>query len=97
MVNLDLLIKILYNFKYHSGSNNNNSIQLYSFSLMPEEFQPYGFCNFSALKKVQLKIENKQLFNISNDDDNSVKINIFAINYNILRIMNGMCSLAYSN
>ena len=96
-INQNIMYFTNYNFKYHSGSNNNNSIQLYSFSLMPEEFQPYGFCNFSALKKVQLKIENKQLFNISNDDDNSVKINIFAINYNILRIMNGMCSLAYSN
>jgi hypothetical protein len=64
----------------------NGSIAVYSFALKPEEHQPSGTCNFS-------RIDNAQLVANANGIANTV----FAINYNVLRIMSGMGGLAYSN
>jgi len=61
-----------------------DTIGVYSFALKPEEHQPSGTCNFS-------RIDNAQLIGDSTD------ITVFAINYNVLRIMSGMGGLAYSN
>ena len=66
---------------------------VYSFALKPEEHQPSGTCNFS-------RIDNAQL--IQGDVGGAVPDlawirNVFAINYNVLRIMSGMGGLAYSN
>ena len=65
-----------------------DSIGVYSFALRPEEHQPSGTCNFSRIDTVQL------LRNIPNKNE---YINIYAVNYNLLRIMSGMGGLAYSN
>ena len=62
-------------------------INCYSFALKPEEHQPSGTCNFS-------RIDNSTLYFKSRS---AGKIKVFAINYNILRIMSGMAGLAYSN
>ena len=61
-----------------------DSIAVYSFALKPEEHQPSGTCNFS-------RIDNAQLVGPSDARD------VFAVNYNVLRIMSGMGGLAYSN
>ena len=71
------------------GNGANDSICVYSFALKPEEHQPSGTCNFS-------RIDNAQLVN-SNAFLGSNFIKIFAVNYNVLRIMSGMGGLAYSN
>ena len=63
----------------------NDSIAVYSFALKPEEHQPSGTCNFS-------RIDNAELVGLTNST-----YNIFAVNYNVLRIMSGMGGLAYSN
>ena len=65
----------------------NDSICVYSFALKPEEHQPSGTCNFS-------RIDNAQLVSSGTVPANSL---IFAVNYNVLRIMSGMGGLAYSN
>jgi hypothetical protein len=64
----------------------NKNINVYSFALKPEEHQPSGTCNFSRIDDAKL--------NISVDDGGG---NIYALNYNVLRIMSGMGGLAYSN
>ncbi len=64
-----------------------DSIAVYSFALRPEEHQPSGTCNFS-------RIDTAQLY-FSGDYVNA--LNIYAVNYNVLRIMSGMGGLAYSN
>ena len=64
-------------------------INVYSFALKPEEHQPSGTCNFS-------RIDNAKL-NFSAATGSSGSINIYAVNYNVLRIMSGMGGLAYSN
>jgi len=66
-------------------------IYLYSFALNPEEHQPSGTCNFSRLDNAHLSFEN------INDDNNKYFINVYAVSYNVLRIMSGMGGLAYSN
>tara|TARA_B100000902_G_scaffold393316_1_gene447321 strand:- start:811 stop:2733 length:1923 start_codon:yes stop_codon:yes gene_type:complete len=71
-------------------SNNLGNIYCYSFALKPEEHQPSGTCNFS-------RIDSSQLIFDDNPGDSSTTLKVFAINYNILRIMSGMGGLAYSN
>ena len=61
-------------------------INVYSFALKPEEHQPSGTCNFS-------RIDNAQLIFTGSAPTGK----IYAVNYNVLRIMSGMGGLAYSN
>jgi hypothetical protein len=70
----------------HGGVTNSDSIAVYSFALKPEEHQPSGTCNFS-------RIDNAQLRCIDGSDET----NVYAVNYNVLRVMSGMGGLAYSN
>ena len=63
----------------------NDSIAVYSFALKPEEHQPSGTCNFS-------RIDNAVL-----DSEAGETVTVYAVNYNVLRIMSGMGGLAYSN
>jgi hypothetical protein len=66
-------------------------INVYSFALKPEEHQPSGTCNFSRIDNAQLQM------NTAPGSKNGVGMNIYAVNYNVLRIMSGMGGLAYSN
>jgi len=68
------------------------NIYSYSFSLKPEEHQPSGSCNFSRINNAYLILEEPTNLNIHN-----MEISIYALNYNILRIMSGMAGLVYSN
>ena len=91
---------------HHSGYGgvmNPDSISVYSFALKPEEHQPSGTCNFSRIDSAELTYENLRvgMLTQANDlEDNYALINIvkiYAVNYNVLRIMSGMGGLAYSN
>jgi hypothetical protein len=62
-----------------------DSIAVYSFALKPEEHQPSGTCNFSRIDNAELVLSVADA------------IFIYAVNYNVLRIMSGMGGLAYSN
>jgi hypothetical protein len=79
-------------------------IYSYSFALSPEEHQPSGTCNFSRIDNAVLQL------NYSSDStlvpstatlalsaSQSLNLNVYAVNYNVLRIMSGMGGLAYSN
>jgi len=80
--------------RYHTGYGSvscPDSIAVYSFALKPEDHQPSGTCNFSKIDKVMLHRYKGQT--ASTD---KVKLNIYAVNYNILRVMSGMCALAYT-
>ena len=63
-------------------------INCYSFALKPEEHQPSGTCNFSRIDNAKLMFTGGTGPTVSN---------IYAVNYNVLRIMSGMGGLAYSN
>ena len=60
-------------------------VNVYSFALKPEEHQPSGTCNFSRIDTA---------WKCSSEATVS---NIYAVNYNVLRVMSGMGGLAYSN
>ena len=66
-----------------------DSIALYSFALRPEEHQPSGTCNFSRIDTAQL------WFNGSSSTEYINSLTIFAVNYNVLRIMSGMGGLSF--
>ncbi len=70
---------------HSTGGGFNDAINVYSFALKPEEHQPSGTCNFS-------RIDNAQLYSTVAETRD-----VFAVNYNVLRIMSGMGGLAYSN
>ena len=83
-----------------------NYIYSYSFALRPEEHQPSGTCNFSRIDNSHLvfRIRNNITGNEGNGDGNVLEpysvvptLNLWAVSYNILRIMSGMGGLAYSN
>ena len=67
--------------KFHQGIN------VYSFALKPEEHQPSGTLNMSRIDTAVLSISSSM----------SGVISIYAVNYNVLRILSGMGGLAYSN
>jgi hypothetical protein len=77
---------------YHTGCGGiiqKDAIAVYSFALKPEEHQPSGTCNFSRIDNAKLE------FSASVNADQSLIV--YAVNYNVLRIMSGMGGLAYSN
>jgi hypothetical protein len=76
-------------YQHHTGKPS-VGVNVYSFGLTPEEHQPSGTCNFSRIDNAQLKCATL-------DAGAGCKISIFAVNYNVLRIMSGMGGLAYSN
>ena len=72
-----------------------DSIAVYSFALRPEEHQPSGSCNFSRIDLAQLV--RTQQFLADGSTPAQDFIDIYAVNYNILRIMSGMGGVAFSN
>ena len=66
------------------------NIYIYSFCLKPEELQPSGSCNFSRIDNLTFNFTGNQLYT-------GYTFNLYAKNYNILRIMGGMGGLLYSN
>jgi hypothetical protein len=76
-------------FQHHTASPEaNKEIFLYSFALEPEKLQPSGTCNFSRIDNATLHLDGSALTGTAE---------VFATNYNVLRIKNGMGGLAYSN
>ena len=65
----------------------NGGINVYSFALKPEEHQPSGTLNMSRIDTAVLSVQSSM----------SGTIHIYAVNYNVLRILSGMGGLAYSN
>jgi hypothetical protein len=77
-------------FNHHSG-NPYPGIYCYSFALKPEQHQPSGTCNFSRVDNAQAVVHLKP-----NCPAGSF-LEMFAVNYNVLRIEAGMGGLAFSN
>ena len=83
-------------FQHHTGCGGvlkDNSLCVYSFALKPEEHQPSGTCNFSRIDSAQL-VPSKGVYSSGGEN---LGIDVYAVNYNVLRIMSGMGGLAYSN
>ena len=72
-------------------------INVYSFSITPEDHQPSGTCNFSRIDNAFLTLTHTDNTVSSSANSGNAKVRVYAVNYNILRIMSGMAGLAYSN
>ena len=76
-------------YQHHENTPdvNHNGINVYSFALKPEEHQPSGTLNMSRIDTAVLSLSSSV----------AGTIHVYAINYNVLRILSGMGGLAYSN
>jgi len=84
---------VLQPFQHHTRAPD-TGINVYSFSLRPEEWQPSGTCNFSRIDNatLQLVLSASTVAGVQ-----TAKVRVYAVNYNILRVMSGMAGIAYSN
>ena len=80
-------------YQHHTRSPD-TGINVYSFALRPEEHQPSGSCNFSRIDNAVLQLV---LSSGTVSGTNTAKVRVYAVNYNVLRVMSGMGGLAYSN
>lgn len=80
-------------FQHHTR-NPDAGVNVYSFALRPEEHQPSGTCNFSRIDNATLQLV---LSNACVQGTHTAKVRVYAVNYNVLRVMSGMGGLAYSN
>jgi hypothetical protein len=76
---------------------NQPGVYCYSFALKPEEHQPSGTCNFSRIDTATLVLQMSGDVVVNAQTDATWDVRVYALNYNILRIMSGMAGLAYSN
>lgn len=83
---------------YQTYKNSPNpGINAYSFSLHPHEYQPSGSCNFSLIKSKYLQFRiNANFYNYMIEQETTYCVVMHAINYNILRISNGIGTLVFS-
>ena len=97
----------------HWSNTPADGINSYSFALKPEDHQPTGTCNFSRIDNATLLVDvglyNKPYSSVSSDSNAfksragllangaASQLNIYTVNYNVLRVMSGMAGTAYSN
>ena len=74
-------------YQHHNNIPVNQGINVYSFALKPEEHQPSGTLNMSRIDTAQLQVRSSK----------AGELFVYAVNYNVLRILSGMGGLAYSN
>ena len=83
-------------FQHHENVPNNAGINVYSFALKPEEHQPSGSLNMSRIDTAVLDLQYADGYKALNSSSEK-QVSIFAVNYNVLRILSGMGGIAYSN
>lgn len=90
----------------HFSNTPADGINVYSFALKPEDHQPSGTCNFSRIDNATLQIslgssnqsgDSSYIANTLGGSNSNSILNIYTVNYNVLRVMSGMAGAAYSN
>uniref|UniRef100_A0A6C0JJJ6 Major capsid protein N-terminal domain-containing protein n=1 Tax=viral metagenome TaxID=1070528 RepID=A0A6C0JJJ6_9ZZZZ len=73
-------------FQHHTRAPD-TGINVYSFALRPEEHQPSGSCNFSRIDNavLQLVLSAGTVAGTA-----TAKVRVYAVNYNVLRVMSGI-------
>ena len=87
-----------------SKSSPQEGVYPYSFSIDPFKFQPSGSCNMSRFNNIELTVETTDapipkvaIAGESLEYVYKFDINVYTINYNILRIVSGMGNVEFSN
>ena len=89
-------------YDYHK-TNPKDGINVYSFSLNPNESQPSGSCNFSRIQRFELLVDfgfETGVFQLPGTGGNSeynYDITVYAISYNILKIVSGIANIQFAN
>jgi len=76
----------------HHSNTPADGVNMYSFALNPEDHQPSGTCNMSRIDNATLNLTLK-----ANTPVSDTKLSIYALSYNVFRVVAGMGGLAYSN
>jgi len=86
-------------YQHHENIPTNAGINVYSFALKPEEHQPSGTLNMSRIDTAVLNLSFEEKTGSTGTDYNPTDgiLYVYAVNYNVLRILSGMGGLAYSN
>lgn len=80
--------RLLHPYQHHTNPVPDKYIYCYSFALRPEELQPSGASNYSRIDNVSFVINLRA----GHRDE---ELRIYGLNYNVLRIMNGMGGVAF--
>jgi hypothetical protein len=83
----------------HHENVPSTGINVYSFALQPEQHQPSGSCNMSRIDNatLNLTLTANTLTNPDSRIPRPARVRIYAVNYNVFRVMSGMGGTAYSN
>ena len=76
--------EVLFNTRYFT----------YHFCLNASEYNPSGTCNFSRIDNASLSIHGVEKGNLRPENQ---EISLFAVNYNVLRIRNGLAGILFGN
>lgn len=77
----------------HFSNTPSDGVNVYCFANKPEDHQPSGTCNFSRIDNATLNVTVNDKNTLGDDS----QLNIYTVNYNVLRVMSGMAGTAYSN
>ena len=89
-------------FQYHQRKIK-SGIHLYSFSLNPHNYQPSGFCDFSAIENFHINLDlglnenEKEIPKSNNEYLFKYNFRLYAINYNFLIIESGQGGTQFGN
>jgi hypothetical protein len=76
---------------------------MYSFGLDGSSYKPTGTCNFSRIDSAQLNLIQPNVYTVQGDDQNGNPyvplgpFTVYAVNYNVLRIKEGLAGILFGN
>lgn len=102
--NYNGITTILNHYRYNTRAQANTNLNVYSFALKPEEFQPTGAINLNTTRifSIQITMDKKGLLNYFGNTKTlfdlgkfSAQINLTTVQYNILRYQSGLSGLLF--
>lgn len=107
-----LYYSIIQPMDHHKRIPSDNGINMYSFSLHPEEHQPSSSCNFTLISNSTLYLgiepdmfkyllsDVKPTVEVGSNDDEllttKLTLTVYSVRYNVIRFIGGMGAFAYS-
>lgn len=102
--NYNGITKNLNPYRYNTRADANNNLNVYSFALEPEEFQPTGAINLNLYKvfSIQITMDKNALVNYLGNTNTlfnlkklAIQINLTTIQYNLVRYQSGLSGLLF--
>lgn len=95
------------NIQYSSDPNFNSPVftqyYMYNFGLDCTSYRPTGACNFSRLDSASMNLIQPEVFTVQGNDPNGHPylplgpFTLYAVNYNVLRIKQGLAGIMFGN